>query len=48
MAQQAELLQLSSNSQQLFATRSGHNIEFDDPEAAVGAIAQMADQVRGH
>jgi hypothetical protein len=47
MAQQAELLQLSSNSQQLFATRSGHNIEFDDPGAAVGAIAQMVDQIRG-
>ncbi len=48
MAQQAELLQLSSNSQQLFATHSGHNIEFDDPESAVGAIAQMVEHVRGH
>jgi hypothetical protein len=48
MAQQAELLQLSSNSQQLFAAHSGHNIEFDDPDAAVGAIVQMVEQVRGH
>jgi pimeloyl-ACP methyl ester carboxylesterase len=47
MAQQAALLQLSSSSQQLFASHSGHNIEFDDPEAAVGAIAQMVDQVCG-
>ena len=47
MADQAEMLQLSSNSQQLFAARSGHNIEFDDPQAAVGAIAQMVAQVRG-
>jgi pimeloyl-ACP methyl ester carboxylesterase len=48
MARQAELLRLSSNSQQLFATHSGHNIEFDDPESAVGAIAQMVEHVRGH
>jgi hypothetical protein len=47
MAQQAELLELSSNSQQLFATHSGHNIEFDQPDAAVGAIVQMVKQIRG-
>ena len=38
---QTELLRLSANSQQLFATHSGHNVEFDQPEAAVGAIEQM-------
>lgn len=43
---QAELLQLSSNSQQLFAENSGHNIEFDEPEAAVRAILQMVEQIR--
>ena len=43
---QAELLQLSSNSQQLFAENSGHTIEFDEPEAAVKAILQMVQQVR--
>lgn len=43
---QAELLQLSSNSQQLFAENSGHNIEFDEPDAAVKAILQMVEQVR--
>ena len=45
-AWQAELLQLSSNSQQLFAEHSGHNIEFDEPQAAVKAILQMVAQVR--
>jgi hypothetical protein len=35
---QTELLQLSSDSQQLIADKSGHNIEFDQPAAAVGAI----------
>jgi pimeloyl-ACP methyl ester carboxylesterase len=43
---QTELLQLSSNSHQLFADKSGHNIERDQPEAAVGAIVQMVEQVR--
>ena len=38
---QTELLGLSSNSQQLFATHSGHTVEFDQPEAAVGAIEKM-------
>ena len=45
-AWQTELLQLSSNSQQLFAENSGHNIEFDEPDAAVKAILQMVEQVR--
>jgi hypothetical protein len=43
---QTELLQLSSNSQQLFAENSGHNIQADEPEAAVAAILQMVQQVR--
>jgi pimeloyl-ACP methyl ester carboxylesterase len=43
---QTDLLRLSSNSQQLFADRSGHNIQFDQPEAAVDAIVQMVEQVR--
>jgi hypothetical protein len=43
---QAELLQLSSNSQQLFAEHSGHNIQYDQPQAAVAAILQMVQQVR--
>lgn len=43
---QTELLQLSSNSQQLFAEKSGHNIEIDQPQAAVAAIVKMVEQVR--
>lgn len=42
---QTELLQLSTNSQQLFA-ESGHNIEFEAPDAAIAAILQMVEQVR--
>ena len=45
-AWQTGLLHLSSNSQQLFAENSGHNIEFDEPDAAVKAILQMVEQVR--
>ena len=43
---QAELLQLSSNSQHLFAENSGHPIQRDEPEAAVAAILQMVLHVR--
>jgi pimeloyl-ACP methyl ester carboxylesterase len=43
---QTDLLRLSSNSQQLFADKSGHNIQMDQPEAAVNAIVQMVEQVR--
>jgi beta-lactam-binding protein with PASTA domain len=43
---QAELLQLSSNSQQLIADKSDHNIEIDQPEAAVAAIGKMVEQLR--
>jgi len=45
-AGQAELLQLSTNSQQLFAEKSGHNIELDQPEAAVEAIVKMVEIIR--
>jgi hypothetical protein len=43
---QTELLGLSSSSQQIFADKSGHNVEFDQPEAAVGAIEKMVEQTR--
>ena len=43
---QTELLQLSSNSQHLFAENSGHNVQSDEPEVAVAAILQMVQQVR--
>jgi len=43
---QTELLQLSSNSQQLFAENSGHVIQDDEPDAAVDAILKMVELVR--
>jgi pimeloyl-ACP methyl ester carboxylesterase len=43
---QAELLELSSNSQQSFAENSGHNVQMEQPGAAVAAIIQMVRQVR--
>ena len=43
---QKELLQLSSNSRQLFAENSGHNVQLDEPDAAIAAITQMVRQVR--
>jgi hypothetical protein len=43
---QTELLGLSSSSQQLFANESGHNIQIDQPEAALGAIEKMVELTR--
>ena len=43
---QSELLQLSSNSQHLFAENSGHTIQVDEPDAAVAAILKMVELVR--
>jgi pimeloyl-ACP methyl ester carboxylesterase len=43
---QTDLLQLSSNSQHLFAENSGHNIQVEEPDAAIAAIIQMVEQVR--
>jgi pimeloyl-ACP methyl ester carboxylesterase len=45
-AWQTELLQLSSNSQHLFAENSGHNLQLDEPEAAVAAIGKMVEMAR--
>jgi pimeloyl-ACP methyl ester carboxylesterase len=42
---QTELLQLSSNSQHLFAEHSSHTIQLDEPEAAAAAILRMVQQV---
>lgn len=38
---QSELLQLSSNSQQMIAENSGHTVQLDEPQMAVDAILQM-------
>ena len=43
---QTELLQLSSNSQQLFAENSGHVVQVDEPEAAVAVILNMVELAR--
>jgi hypothetical protein len=43
---QASLLQLSTDSQQLFAEQSGHPIMIEQPEAAVAAILKMVEQIR--
>ena len=43
---QADLLQLSTNSQQFFADQSGHSIHIDQPEAAVAAIVKMVELAR--
>ena len=45
-AAQADLLQLSTNSQQFFADQSGHSIHIDQPKAAVAAIVKMVELVR--
>jgi pimeloyl-ACP methyl ester carboxylesterase len=45
-ASQAGFLQLSTNSQQLFAEHSGHEIHIEQPEAAVAAILQIVELVR--
>ena len=45
-AMQTELLQLSSHSQQIVADHSGHNIQLEQPEAAVNAITKMVQQLR--
>ncbi len=45
-ARQTEMLALSSHSEMLIADKSGHNIQLEQPEAAVGAIAKMVEQVR--
>jgi len=46
VASQARYLALSSNSKHLIADHSGHNIHWEQPEAAVAAIVQMVMQVR--
>lgn len=43
---QSDLLHLSSDSRQLIADRSGHNVQLDQPKAAAAAIVAMVEQVR--
>jgi pimeloyl-ACP methyl ester carboxylesterase len=44
---QLDLLNLSSNSRQVIAEHSHHNIQWEQPEAAVSAIVEMVSQIRG-
>ena len=37
---------VNADSQQLFAEKSGHNVHLDQPDAAVGAIVKMVEQIR--
>ena len=43
---QSQLLQLSSDSQQIFAENAGHNIELDQPEIVIKVILEMVAKVR--
>ena len=43
---QAEYLKLSTNGQQVFADKSGHEIMIEQPEAAISSIIKMVEQVR--
>lgn len=43
---QTQLLELSSNSQQIILENSGHNIHLDQPDAAVAAIVTVVDPLR--
>jgi hypothetical protein len=43
---QSELLALSHNSTQLFADRSFHSVEIDQPEVVVAAIKRVVESVR--
>lgn len=45
-ALQSELLELSSNSQQMIAENSGHTVQLDEPQVVVEAILQMSQRVR--
>lgn len=46
IASQEGYLQLTTNSEQLFADKSGHSIHIEQPSAAVAAIVKMVEQVR--
>ena len=43
---QAKLLQLSTNAEQVLATKSGHYIQDDQPELVISSIVQMLERLR--
>jgi pimeloyl-ACP methyl ester carboxylesterase len=40
---QADLTQVSQNSEQIIAEESGHNTQFDDPDLVIDAIRQVVE-----
>ena len=44
--EQTGLLQLSTDSQQVIAEKSGHNIELDQPEVVIAAILKLVAKLR--
>jgi pimeloyl-ACP methyl ester carboxylesterase len=47
-ALQADLARLSTNSKQIVALKSGHNIQYDDPDLVIDAIRQVVEAARHH
>jgi pimeloyl-ACP methyl ester carboxylesterase len=47
-SQQKNMLTLSHNSKQIIAEKSGHHIQFEDPDLVVEAIRQMIEAVKMH
>jgi pimeloyl-ACP methyl ester carboxylesterase len=45
---QADLTHLSTNSKQIVAEKSGHNIQWDDPDLVVDAIRQVVEAAQHH
>ena len=43
---QADLTQVSQNSEQIIAEESGHNIQEDDPDLVIDAIRQVVEAAR--
>jgi len=43
--QQAKLAELSSKAAQIVVQNSGHHIQLDAPDAVIGAIKQVAEQM---
>ena len=43
---QAEMLALSTRSRQVMATRSGHQIQRDQPELVIEVVGELIDELR--
>ena len=47
-AEQADLARLSTNSKLMVAEKSGHNIQYDNPDLVIDAIRQVVEAARHH